>query len=132
VQFNRGPFDPPFPYPPEIAGQYVDDYPLSDGFTYFNIASNYITSSIITGFSFPQDGRFVILINNTNFVQYFQEEGLTSQNDHRLFLGIGSGNSLSLPINHAIGFIYSSGLTLVDTNNIPVLNQNRWIKLYRT
>jgi len=135
VQFNRGPFDPPFPYasPPKIAGQYVDDYPLSDGFTYFNIKSNYDTSSIITGFSFPQDGRFVILINNTEFVQYFQEEGLTSQNDHRLFLGIGAENSLSLPINHAIGFIYSAGLTLFDTNNIPVLyNQNRWIKLYRT
>jgi hypothetical protein len=130
--FTLGPFEPPFPYaipPSTVFTEFVDDYPLNDGFTYFNILSEYTGPSIISGFSFPQDGRFVILVNNTPFVQYFIEE-TRSNNEHRLFLGIGERNLLTLDINHAIGFIYCANITI--TNSVGDTSTGRWVKLYVT
>jgi hypothetical protein len=117
--FAKGPFEPP------LGAEFIDNYEIGDGHTYYNILSNYDGSSIITGFKFTQEGRYFILINNTPYIQYFQEEGPTSLTYNRLYLGIGEGNLFPLPINHGIAFIYANGL-------LNVVDNRRWIKLYTT
>jgi len=118
--FAKGPFNPP------LDADIIDNYKIGDGNTYYDLLSDHTNSSTITGFSFSEQGRYFILINNTPFTQYFQEEGTTSLVNNRLFLGIGAGNTLALPVNHGIAFIYSSNITIND------LVGNRWIKLYTT
>jgi len=128
IVFRRGPFDPAF------NSRYINNYKLGDGNTYYNIITTDISSSILTGISFPQDGRYIILINNTPFDQYFQHEGETSETDNRFFLGsnYNTGDGFALPINHGICFIYCSGITIKNQDGSFLEKQNRWIKLYTT
>ena len=117
--------------------QFIDNYKITDGFTFIVITSaRPELMSVINGFAFPQDGRYIIVINNTENMLGFQEEATTSNYDNRLFLGIGQGNVLKIDKNHSISFIYCANLTIATYNDEGIISdisgQNRWIKLYTT
>jgi hypothetical protein len=113
----------------------VNNYVLTDGYTYFTIISSDVgASSTINGFARVKEGQTVIIVNNSGYTQYFQEEAITSQENSRLYLKVGVGEILELPVNCGIIFIYSTGLTIQDDRHDPpvLVNQNRWIKLAMT
>ena len=123
--FTKGPYI-------KLRDVFVDDYVLSDGYTYFTIISDIGQSSTINGFARPTEGQTVIIVNNSGFTQYFQEEALTSQQNSRFYMNVGPGQLLPLPVNHGIILIYSTNLTISDQNGIVYTGQNRWIKIGMT
>jgi hypothetical protein len=118
MEFTKGPFI-------ELRQSVVDNYVLTDGLTYFDIVTTIGASSTINGFARVQEGRFVIVVNNSGFPQYFQEEADSSQYNNRFYFGIGQQNLLVLYPNQSIVLFYATRITILGQTNL----QNRWIKL---
>ena len=129
LEFTKGPNI-------ELESTIVNDYVLTDGLTYFDIVTLIDESSVINGFARVQEGRFVIIFNNSGYTQHFQEDAGSavpegdseegaSQFNNRFYFGIGQGNLLPLNVNQSIVLFYATNIT-IQGYTTP---QNRWIKL---
>jgi hypothetical protein len=108
----------------------INDYVLTDAFTYFNLISFVEYSSVLNGFERYSEGRFVIIVNNTPYEQYFREEVQTSQKDHRFYFAIGTGNGLILYPNQGIILMYATRINVYnDVTEETEYDQGRWINL---
>ena len=94
----------------------LDDYPLSEG-AFFKITGG--TASSITGLSGGISGRFIVVVNNTNKNQTFQQENTSSSSTNRLQLGV---SNKTIGINQTATFIYVTGLTVGGSPG-----QSRWL-----
>jgi hypothetical protein len=94
----------------------LDDYPLSEG-AFFKITG--ATASSITGLSGGISGRFIVVVNNTNKNQTFQQENASSSSTNRLQLGV---SNKTIGTNQTATFIYVTGLTVGGSPG-----QSRWL-----
>jgi hypothetical protein len=94
----------------------LDDYPLSEG-AFFKIIGG--TASSITGLSGGISGRFIVVVNNTNKNQTFQQENTSSSSTNRLQLGV---SNKTIGTNQTATFIYVTGLTVGGSPG-----QSRWL-----
>ena len=95
----------------------INNYDLSPNFSFFKITGS--ISSSITGFQNGSSGRLIILVNNTDKNQTFQQEDTGSSQNNRIILGV---SNKTIGINQSISFIYVTGLTIAT-----VSNQSRWV-----
>jgi len=102
-----------------INSQDLNNYNLTDGYSYYIITSSGINLVSITGFMGGINGRLLIIFNDTGVAQTFIAESTNSLVSNRFLLRTGLGVLLN---GQTITFLYMVGITI---NGIP--NQNRWV-----
>lgn len=94
----------------------IDNYSLSSG-ALFKLTGT--TSSAITGFANGTSGRYILVVNNTDKNQTFNQESLSSSASNRFVLGV---SNKTIGVNQTATFIYVTGLTVGGNGS-----QSRWI-----
>ena len=104
-----------------ITSNNVDNYNLSDNYSYYIMKNDNKNTANISGFEGGEDGKIIYMINDTENDQLFLSESKNSFSDNRLIL---KSSVLILKPNQTVSFIYSKNITV---NNFP--GQNRWLLL---
>jgi len=94
----------------------IDDYNISNN-SFFKITGT--IASNINGFANGISGRFIIVVNNTDKNQTFQQEQTSSVAGNRFILGVANK---TIGINQSCTFIYVTGLTVGGVGS-----QSRWV-----
>ena len=94
----------------------IDNYPLSEG-AFFKLTGT--TAGSLSGLAGGIAGRYIVIVNNTDKNQTFQQENVASSASNRFVLG--SANK-TIGVNGTATFIYVTGLTISGTPG-----QSRWV-----
>jgi hypothetical protein len=94
----------------------IDNYNISNN-SFFKIIGT--TSSSISGLANGVSGRFIIIVNNTDKNQTFQQESTASLASNRFVLGVANK---TIGVNQTVSFIYVTGLTVGGIGS-----QSRWV-----
>jgi hypothetical protein len=94
----------------------IDNYALSVG-AFFKLTGT--TASTVSGFANGVAGRYIVIVNNTDKNQTFQQENTSSTASNRFVLG--SANK-TIGVNGTATFIYVTDLTISGSPG-----QSRWV-----
>ena len=94
----------------------VDNFNISNN-SFFKITGT--TASNISGLANGVSGRFIIIVNNTDKNQTFQQENSSSLGSNRFVLGVANK---TIGVNQTATFIYATGLTVGGAGS-----QSRWV-----
>jgi hypothetical protein len=94
----------------------IDNYNISNN-SFFKITGT--TASNINGLANGISGRIIIIVNNTDKNQTFQQEQSSSSASNRFVLGVANK---TIGVNQTVTFIYVTGLTVGGSGS-----QSRWV-----
>ena len=94
----------------------IDNFNISNN-SFFKITGT--TASTISGLANGVSGRFIIIVNNTEKNQTFQQENTFILESNRFVLGCANK---TIGVNQTVTFIYVTGLTVGGT-----ASQSRWV-----